>query len=257
MTDDEAFAAAYPAVHAPDLMRFARAQLLLGPATDAQRERAAMLDDRVRVLDGQAQYYGTEHHFVDGVLVPCPLALPDDVDFLRRVMGMGPLAEHTAALRLSSYTPLTPWNHERQHAPAPTLMFCEPGDPIFRDSVELRYQVLRAPLGVARKDYVPDLNPVLVHISALAGGSVVGTVALDPVKGQLRQMAVSAEHQGSAIGRALVRALEKEAAKRKLPLIWMNARAHVIGFYTRLGYKRTSDVYDEVGIPHVRMEKTL
>ena len=257
MTEEEAFAAAYPALHSPELMRRARAQLLLGPVGAQQLERAAMLDDRVRVLDGRAQYYGSEHQLVDGVLVPCELALPSEVDFLRSVMGMSPLSVHTAKLRASSYTPLTPWELERVDAPAPTLLFCEPGDPVFRDSAELRYRVLRAPLGVARKDYQPDLDPALVHITAIVDSAVVGTVALDPVKGQLRQMAVAPEHQGSAVGRALVRALEREASKRKLSAIWMNARAHVIGFYARLGYKRTSDVYDEVGIPHVRMEKQL
>ncbi|MCC6808104.1 MAG: GNAT family N-acetyltransferase [Deltaproteobacteria bacterium] len=262
----------------PAELRALRSTLLLGPRGPADRRSAATLDDRIRALEGRAQWYGTAHDWdASGALSPLPIAVPEDLALRRRAMGLPPIEEQTAELRALAGSPPADlprylserdaraeaegWRTREVLPIAPTLILAEPGDPVFRDALELRYAVLRAPLGVARKDFQPDALESAIYVCALVDSRVVGTVALDlsggDGVGRLRQMAVLPDLQGSGIGRVLVRTLEREARRHDVTRVWMNARAHVIGFYARLGYAVTSDLFDEVAIPHVRMERAI
>lgn len=272
-----AFTVAIHAIGHPALMRFVRTQLMLGPKSEAERQRAAMIDDRVRTLEGRAQWYGTQHDWDDaGELSPLPCADPSGLALRRRAMALEPLEEATKRLRAGAgraprdlaqrkreqeaFGERVGWRAPVESGPSPTLILAEPGDPVFRDASELRYQVLRAPLGVPRSAFVPERAGERICVCALIDGEVVGTVAVElsgKERGRLRQMAVLPRVQGGRVGRALVSAVEREAKRQKIADIWMHARAHVIGFYARAGYACVGDLFDEVGIPHVRMEKKL
>jgi predicted GNAT family N-acyltransferase len=51
--------------------------------------------------------------------------------------------------------------------------------------------------------------------------------------------------------------LEREAAAAGASLVTLHAQTPVEAFYHRLGYRTTSDEFEEAGIPHVEMEKPL
>lgn len=74
---------------------------------------------------------------------------------------------------------------------------------------------------------------------------------------KIRQMAVTASLQGRGLGRQIIEQMEARLAREGVRHFWMHARIPVIGFYQKLGYARTGDEFTEVGITHVRMEKTL
>jgi hypothetical protein len=60
----------------------------------------AMLEDRIRVLEGRPQRYGTQLDWDrDGRLSPLPLEDPANVEGLRRSVGLGPLEEAVLAGR--------------------------------------------------------------------------------------------------------------------------------------------------------------
>jgi hypothetical protein len=60
----------------------------------------AMLEDRILVLEGKPQQYGTQFDWDDdSVLNPRPIANPEDVDERRRAVGLGPLAEDMERIR--------------------------------------------------------------------------------------------------------------------------------------------------------------
>ena len=59
------------------------------------------------------------------------------------------------------------------------------------------------------------------------------------------------------VGAALLALLEREAAARGRTAVELHAQLGARGFYDRLGYTATSDVYEEAGIPHVSMRKEL
>lgn len=85
----------------PPFMRNVLA-LLKGSQYEGEIEprQLAYLEDRIRVLSGQTQIYGTQFDWDEnGVLSPAPLAYPEQVDELRRSIGLPSLAEQTERMR--------------------------------------------------------------------------------------------------------------------------------------------------------------
>ncbi|MDA8886066.1 GNAT family N-acetyltransferase [Bacteroidia bacterium] len=126
---------------------------------------------------------------------------------------------------------------------------------------ELRAEVLRKPLGLPADDPAFNDKESDVHFVALKKDSVVGIVVLvpdyKPGVGKLRQMATAEEVRGEGYGIALGSALEEYAAKNGMTSILLHSRHYAVGFYEKLGYKITSDVFQEVGIDHFVMEKDI
>ncbi len=59
-----------------------------------------MLEDRIRILEGGKQRYGTAFDWDDnGAMSPQPIEDPDGVDARRAAVGLPPLAETTARHR--------------------------------------------------------------------------------------------------------------------------------------------------------------
>ncbi len=60
----------------------------------------AFLRDRIRVMTGQKQIYGTQFEAApNGMPVPCPIEDPAGVDRRRRAVGLNSLAERIAEMR--------------------------------------------------------------------------------------------------------------------------------------------------------------
>ena len=126
---------------------------------------------------------------------------------------------------------------------------------------ELRDALLRKPIGLSLKDedLSADANDII--LAAEHNGTIVGCVMLCPpdTSGtvKLRQMAVAESEQGTGVGRMLVEGAEQALKNKGNKKIKLHARVTAEGFYKRLGYITVSDVFTEVGIPHVVMEKVL
>ncbi len=137
--------------------------------------------------------------------------------------------------------------------------------PLHDAALELRYRVLRAPLGMTRAQVRVAGEERWLHLVALdpaAGGEVVGCVSLDlagdgPGEGRLRQMAVDPRLQRRGVGRALVDALEREARARGLARVTLHAREAARAFYEAAGYAAFGAPFTEVGLPHRHMAKAL
>jgi predicted GNAT family N-acyltransferase len=132
---------------------------------------------------------------------------------------------------------------------------------LYREELELRYRVLREPLGHARADVAFPFEHESLHLVALdEAGRVVGCVLFHPEdasSGRLFQMGVEPARQGRGLGRTLVRALEAELTRRGVREVHLHARADVVPFYERLGYVVFGDPFVEVGIAHRHMRRAL
>jgi predicted GNAT family N-acyltransferase len=85
-----------------------------------------------------------------------------------------------------------------------------------------------------------------------------GRVIIDGVrKAKIGRMAVLKEYRGRGFGRQILERLENTAFRAGHLSIELSAQLDAVGFYDRLGYKAIGEVYQEAGIPHVRMEKSL
>ena len=136
----------------------------------------------------------------------------------------------------------------------------DPSDSRYAAELDLRYRVLRAPLGLSRAQTLSPFEEQSVHLVAVDGDVVVGCVLFRPLaarQGRLYQMAVEPHLQRRGIGARLVAALEAEAARRGFDEVVLHAREAAVGFYERAGYAAEGAPFIEVGIPHVKMRKLI
>lgn len=132
--------------------------------------------------------------------------------------------------------------------------------PEYPGELNLRWRVLREPLGFPRGAEVFPFEAESLHLVALDGDRVVGCVLFHPEgggTGRLFQMAVEPGRQGRGLGARMVRTLEGEVARRGMHEVSLHARETAIGFYARLGYAVEGEKYLENGIPHQTMRRQL
>jgi predicted GNAT family N-acyltransferase len=132
--------------------------------------------------------------------------------------------------------------------------------PEYAEELDLRWRVLREPLGLGRDAVEFPFEAESLHLVALEAGRVVACVLFHPEgpgTGRLLQMAVEPWKQGTGLGTRLVRALEDEVARRGFREVTLHARDTAVGFYARLGYAPIGPPYLEVGIPHQNMRRRL
>ena len=144
--------------------------------------------------------------------------------------------------------------------PSVTLRFVATNAPAIAGERELRFRVLREPLGHGRDAVAFPFDDESVHLLAFDGEEVVGCVLFHPesaTAGRLYQMAVTPSLQGCGVGRVLVRTLEDKLRKDGVRRIHLHARAHAAGFYGRLGYVVEGEPFEEVGVPHHMMARDL
>ena len=79
---------------------------------------------------------------------------------------------------------------------------------------------------------------------------------IGPGLAQIGRMAVIDRARGKGIGIALLRFLEDEALGRGARRFTLNAQVSARRFYEKAGYQAVGEVFDDAGIPHVRMDRT-
>lgn len=134
------------------------------------------------------------------------------------------------------------------------------GSADYAAAVNLRRAILRTPLGLDFTSAQLAAEAGDIHLAAFAEGELAGTVLLSSYDDQtmkLRQMAVDDALQGRGVGAQLLTAAEAEARAASKTRITLAARVTAQPFYARNGYTAVGDVFEEVTLPHVAMQKTL
>ena len=99
-----------------------------------------------------------------------------------------------------------------------------------------------------------------VHALALLDGVPAGAgrfVPEGPGRVKIGRMAVIDDARGRGLGEALLAFLEEQALRQGATAATLSAQVHARGFYEKHGYAAQGEVFDDAGIPHVRMDKTL
>lgn len=140
-----------------------------------------------------------------------------------------------------------------------------PGD--FAAALAIREVVFIEEQQVPREIERDDEDPTAFHLLAQVGGHAIGTGRLvelrEPPSGeqgrwaQIGRMAVLVSHRRHKVGSKILAGLEAEARRRGLDGIVLHAQVYAHGFYEHVGYRDTSPIFDEAGIPHTEMRKRL
>jgi len=136
-----------------------------------------------------------------------------------------------------------------------------------RDCLSIRRQVFieeqRVPeeLEIDEFDQPDRAVHVLLYDDAGAPVATARFRPYDPGDGhtaKVQRVAVLAHLRGRGLGRRVMQAVEELVREAGFREIVLDAQLHAERFYQKLGYRRASDdVFDDAGIPHVRMRKSL
>jgi len=145
--------------------------------------------------------------------------------------------------------------------------------PLYEQEVALRTAVLLAPLGYTIEDYkaiAPGREEQCEHFVAVidhpqgnqSKERVIGAATLyppqagsDETAGKVQQVCVNPQRQGEGIGTNLMIAIEVRAfTELALPGLYCHAQLSAIPFYEKLGWDTGSEIFQEAGIDHKRMQ---
>lgn len=125
-----------------------------------------------------------------------------------------------------------------------------------REAKRIRFAVFVEEQGVPAELEMDDNDAQCVHALAYRDGSAIGTGRLLP-DGHIGRMAVLKEARGSGAGRAMLDRLVEAARRRGDREVLLSAQTHALGFYRAAGFEPEGPVYEEAGIPHQAMRRTL
>ena len=129
--------------------------------------------------------------------------------------------------------------------------------------LHLRTAVFSEEKGVPQeeeRDKWDHLGSGCLHYLVLWGGCPAGTVRFIPAgekELRLQRFCFLPQFRGLGLGRRVLTRLEEEFRRRGILRIGLDAKYQVKGFYEACGYHTVSDVFMEVGVPHVSMARQL
>ena len=98
------------------------------------------------------------------------------------------------------------------------------------------------------------------HIIAYLDGQPVGTARiryLDDRTAKIERLAVLPIARGKGIGKQIMQLALDIAAKKNIQEAVIHAQHYIMGLHQKLGFEREGEVFEEAGIPHVKMRKKL
>lgn len=105
-----------------------------------------------------------------------------------------------------------------------------------------------------------DNHADVIHLLACSGEEAIGTARVrfpSETTAKLERLAILPSHRGQGIGQLLMKKAETVALERGRKEMVLNAQVQALPFYRRLGYHEYGETFDDAGIPHKSMTKTL
>ena len=136
------------------------------------------------------------------------------------------------------------------------------GSPEYELECVLRDELLRAPLGLSLYDEDLAAEAAYHHFGIFSSTSsdcvaCLVAVPFDDGLFQLKQMVVSEDWQKKGVGSRLLSEAEARLASYGARRFYLHARESAIEFYRKHGFEPVGESFEEVTIPHVRMEKHI
>lgn len=134
------------------------------------------------------------------------------------------------------------------------------GDEELEAALAVRRAVFVEEQGVPEHRELDGRDDTATHYIAYDGDRAVGAARrreYDDSRAKVERVAVRESERGRGIGRALMDAVEADAAEADYDEVILHAQVPVVSFYEDLGYEVTSEEFEDAGIPHREMRKPL
>lgn len=102
-------------------------------------------------------------------------------------------------------------------------------------------------------------DDIALHLGAFDGDTLIGVGSFypDAPNARLRKLAVAPEYRGIGLGVCLVQHGADLMAKKGLRTLWCDARKDAHGFYEKLGFVMSDEVFEKSGIEYVKAQLDL
>ncbi len=133
-------------------------------------------------------------------------------------------------------------------------------DAEFEAALAVRRAVFVEEQGVPEHRELDGRDDTAVHFVAYDGDRAVGAARLreyDAARAKVERVAVREADRGRGIGRVLMDVVEAYAVDTGYEEVLLHAQVPVVDFYEHLGYDVTSEEFEDAGIPHREMRKSL
>lgn len=126
---------------------------------------------------------------------------------------------------------------------------------------DLRYRVLREPLGKERGSERNEGDATGIHFALFENTSILAIARLDVLndtEAQVRFVAVEHQQQGKGLGLLIMEAVEQRAKSEGILEIVLHARDYALPFYEKQAYRLIGPSYKLFDIlQHYEMRKEL
>ncbi|MFE4707722.1 GNAT family N-acetyltransferase [Peribacillus simplex] len=108
-------------------------------------------------------------------------------------------------------------------------------------------------------DEYDTLNAFSEHILVYYNEEPVGTGRLRVVDGlgKLERICILEPYRKFGLGKIIIKTLEEIAKKKEISQVKLHGQTQAEGFYKKLGYQTSSEVFMEDGGPHLLMIKRI
>lgn len=141
-----------------------------------------------------------------------------------------------------------------------TIKQIDYGTSEYKEELELRHRILTKPIGLNLFNENLLMEAKDYHICAFNENRIIGVAILtnfDDGVAKMKHLAIDETLQGQRIGSKVVEFAESLAVKNGFREIILDARKGAVNFYQRLGYKKISSEFVDIGIKHIKMKKVI
>lgn len=126
----------------------------------------------------------------------------------------------------------------------------------------IRKEVFVKEQGVPLEDEFDEfdlLNGLAEHVLVYYHEQPVGTGRIRWVDGlgKLERICILEPYRKYGLGKVIIGTLEEIAAEKGVSQVKLHGQTQAEGFYEKLGYQKSSNMFMEDGIPHILMTKEL
>jgi predicted GNAT family N-acyltransferase len=132
------------------------------------------------------------------------------------------------------------------------------------DALSVRRTVFINEQGVPEHRELDGKDADATHLVAYDDGEPVGTARLRRYErddrsdaGKVERVAVVEERRDEGLGREIMAAVERAAREAGYEAVVLHAQVPVVEFYAALGYEAVGEEFEDAGIAHRKMTKSL